>query len=86
MSAPNVEKEPGPAGDAPVPPSPTAAEPEQKKREYKDFAHDEEAPTRAYISMPVIHPLLTRDTLSRRECRYGYSKLWLVALAPVLRY
>ncbi len=36
----NVEKEPGPQADSP------AEEPEKKKREYKDFGHDEEKQTR----------------------------------------
>jgi H+-transporting ATPase len=45
----NVEKEPGPLGDAPeqqAPPTTTA--PEKKKREYKDFGHDEEKATRTF--------------------------------------
>ncbi|KAF8842476.1 plasma-membrane proton-e [Paxillus ammoniavirescens] len=42
MSEPNVEKEPGPQGDE----SAIAQTPfEKKKREYKDFGHDEEKPT-----------------------------------------
>lgn len=44
----NVEKEPGPQGDSPAQPSPTA-EPEKKKREYKDFGHEEEKATRAFF-------------------------------------
>lgn len=49
MSEPNVEKEPGPQGEeSPV----TDAAPDAKrKREYKDFGHEEEKPTRAYFSV-----------------------------------
>jgi hypothetical protein len=36
----NVEKEPGPQADSP------AEEPEKKKREYKDFGHEQEEHTR----------------------------------------
>lgn len=47
MSAPNVEKEPGPQGETPVEtPAPEAVPEEKKKREYKDFGHEEEKPTR----------------------------------------
>jgi H+-transporting ATPase len=42
----NIEKEPGPQGDSPEQ-TPSTPEPEKKKREYKDFGHDEEKPTRA---------------------------------------
>ncbi|KAK1226240.1 hypothetical protein PQX77_010822 [Marasmius sp. AFHP31] len=51
--ATNVEKEPGPQGDSPVNPTPVA-EPEKKKREYKDFEHDNEAPTHANVDMSTI--------------------------------
>lgn len=40
MSAPNFEKEPGPQGEVTE---------EKKKREYKDFGHDEEKPTRMFL-------------------------------------
>ncbi|KAJ8081869.1 hypothetical protein AAF712_004768 [Marasmius tenuissimus] len=52
--ATNVEKEPGPQGDSPVNPTPVAGEPEKKKREYKDFEHDNEAPTHANVDMSTI--------------------------------
>jgi len=43
----NVEKEPGPQGeDSPIAESPSPDE--KKKREYKDFGHDEEKPTRRH--------------------------------------
>lgn len=45
----NIEKEPGPQGDS-TEETPTPSdhnEPEKKKREYKDFGHDEEKPTRS---------------------------------------
>ena len=44
----NIEKEPGPQGESPN--STTPEEPEKKKREYKDFEHDNEKATRASIS------------------------------------
>ncbi|KAF8348510.1 hypothetical protein F5887DRAFT_950386 [Amanita rubescens] len=44
----NVEKEPGPQADSP------AEEPEKKKREYKDFGHDEEQHTHAAVDMSKI--------------------------------
>lgn len=47
----NVEKEAGPTEpvkDTNQPPTPTdAPEPEKRKREYKDFGHEEEKATRA---------------------------------------
>ncbi|KAK7021921.1 hypothetical protein VNI00_017150 [Paramarasmius palmivorus] len=50
--ASNVEKEPGPQGENPTPTANT--EPEKKKREYKDFEHDNEAPTHANVDMSTI--------------------------------
>jgi len=53
MSEPNVEKEPGPQGEKEPGPQITeqasaasSDEPDKKKREYKEFTHDEEKPTR----------------------------------------
>ncbi|TFK48909.1 plasma-membrane proton-e [Heliocybe sulcata] len=51
MSDPIAEKE---AGPAPTNEQPDAAEPEKKKREYKDFGHDEEKPTHANVDMSQI--------------------------------
>ena len=48
--SPNIEKEPGPQGDSPNSTVSPAAEPEKKKREYKDFEHEREKATRAFIS------------------------------------
>jgi H+-transporting ATPase len=48
MSEPNVEKEPGPQGDEPAI---TQTPFEKKKREYKDFGHEEEKPTRMHLSL-----------------------------------
>jgi H+-transporting ATPase len=45
MSNPIAEKEPGPAQE-PVATSTPAADGEKKQREYKDFGHDEEGPSR----------------------------------------
>ena len=48
----NVEKEAGPTEpvkDTNQPPTPTE-EPEKKKREYKDFGHDQEEATRTSSS------------------------------------
>ncbi|KAG6331111.1 hypothetical protein ID866_7978, partial [Astraeus odoratus] len=47
MSAPNVEKEAGPE-------SLVSPAEEKKKREYKDFGHDEEKPTHANVDMSLI--------------------------------
>ncbi|KAF8220413.1 plasma membrane H+-transporting ATPase [Tricholoma matsutake] len=52
----NIEKEPGPQGDS-TEETPTPSdhnEPEKKKREYKDFGHDEEKPTHANVDMSTI--------------------------------
>jgi H+-transporting ATPase len=46
----NVEKEPGPQGDTTPPPTEQAP----KKREYKDFGHEEEKPTHANVDMSTI--------------------------------
>ncbi|KAM6503201.1 hypothetical protein JOM56_000144 [Amanita muscaria] len=46
----NVEKEPGPQGDSPV----SNGVPVKKKREYKDFGHDEEKATHAAVDMSQI--------------------------------
>ncbi|KAI5886906.1 hypothetical protein GGG16DRAFT_92608 [Schizophyllum commune] len=53
--ASNVEKEPGPQGDVP-PAQTTPSEPpvEKKKREYKDFGHEEEKATHAKVDMSTI--------------------------------
>lgn len=49
---PNVEKEAGPQGEeSPVSPTPPDA---KKKREYKDFGHDEQKPTHANVDMSLI--------------------------------
>lgn len=48
----NVEKEAGPQGEeSPVSPTPPDA---KKKREYKDFGHDEQKPTHANVDMSLI--------------------------------
>ncbi|RDB27085.1 ATPase 8, plasma membrane-type [Hypsizygus marmoreus] len=54
MSSNNVEKEPGPQGDSPPQGPSTPTEPEKKKREYKDFGHDEEKATHANVDMSTI--------------------------------
>ncbi|EIM89254.1 plasma-membrane proton-e [Stereum hirsutum FP-91666 SS1] len=55
MSEPIVEKEAGPpAGDTPVAESPAAEVPEKRKREYKDFGHDEVKATHANVDMSQI--------------------------------
>ncbi|TFK70167.1 plasma membrane H+-transporting ATPase [Pluteus cervinus] len=45
----NIEKEPGPQGDSPIEP-----QPEKRKREYKDFGHDETKQTHANVDMSTI--------------------------------
>ncbi|PFH48153.1 hypothetical protein AMATHDRAFT_76881 [Amanita thiersii Skay4041] len=52
MTSPNVEKEPGPQGDPPV--QETRNGPEKRKREYKEFGHDEEKPQHANVDMSKI--------------------------------
>jgi hypothetical protein len=47
MSNNIAEKEPGPAQD-PAPAHTPPVEEEKKKREYKDFGHEEEGPTRMF--------------------------------------
>jgi H+-transporting ATPase len=51
----DIQKEPGPQGDSPVdsPPADTP-EHEKKKREYKDFGHEEEKATHANVDMNTI--------------------------------
>ncbi|PPQ97634.1 hypothetical protein CVT26_002541 [Gymnopilus dilepis] len=51
----NDEKVPGPppAEESPAP-SQNGAEPEKRKREYKDFGHDEHGPTKALVDMDTI--------------------------------
>lgn len=48
MSPPNVEKEAGPES------SPVFPAEEKKKREYKDFGHEEQKPTHANVDMSLI--------------------------------
>ncbi|EPQ52391.1 plasma membrane H+-transporting ATPase [Gloeophyllum trabeum ATCC 11539] len=50
MSEPIAEKEAGPAPTE----QPEAQEPEKRKREYKDFGHEEEKPTHANVDMSTI--------------------------------
>ncbi|KAH8101094.1 plasma-membrane proton-e [Cristinia sonorae] len=61
MSDPTVEKkEAGPPAD-----DPTTAEPEKRKREYKDFGHDETEATHAKVDMDQIQ--LTAEDLYDKE-------------------
>jgi len=48
------EKEPGPQGDSPAQEPSTPTEPEKRKREYKDFGHEEEKATHANVDMSTI--------------------------------
>lgn len=61
---PVAEKEAGPpAADTP---SNGATQPEKKKREYKDFGHETEKPTRTLLSPPLFAPTSLRSaTLPR---------------------
>lgn len=56
----NVEKEAGPTEpvkDTNQPPTPADEQPEKRKREYKDFGHEEEKATRMYSPPPFYaHP------------------------------
>ena len=61
MSQPNVEKEPivekepGPQGESPASETP-ADVPEKKKREYKDFGHEAEKPSRMFTFHSRLNP------------------------------
>jgi H+-transporting ATPase len=59
---PNVEKEPGPPGETSSD-IPSSSIPKGKKREYKDFGHDTEQPTRLSLYFAdlfyLIHALRT---------------------------
>lgn len=57
MSAPGVEKEPGPV-ETPAASTPDAVGPEKKKREYKDFGYGQEAVT----GESRIRPPAVRET------------------------
>lgn len=64
MSSNIAEKEPGPAQD-PAPANTPPVE-EKKKREYKDFAHEEEGPTRMF---PVPFRGKQNGLSSRHRCQ-----------------
>jgi len=49
MSEPTVAKVPGPQAEESL--AITDAPDTKRKREYKDFGHDEEKPTRSYLSL-----------------------------------
>ena len=72
MSAPNVEKEPGPV-ETPAASTPDAVEPEKKKREYKDFGHEQEAATRESRVRPPAARETQRRVNFRCQCRHGYG-------------
>ncbi|KAE9396724.1 plasma-membrane proton-e [Gymnopus androsaceus JB14] len=63
--ASNIEKEPGPQEPTQTPAPSTPEEPEKKKREYKDFGHEEEGPTHANVDMSTIQ--LRAEDLYDRE-------------------
>ena len=75
MSA-NVEKEAGPTEpvkDTNQPPTPTEAEqPEKRKREYKDFGHEEEKATRTYLHYPLYLLFRGADPTPSCRCESGY--------------
>jgi hypothetical protein len=54
MSEPVAEKEAGPASPDNNSQHSSNPEPEKKKREYKDFGHDEEKPTRTFTSLEKL--------------------------------
>lgn len=59
MSAPtNVEKEPGPVVEETPAVATPASEvvPEKRKREYKDFGHEQEKATHANVDMSTVCP------------------------------
>ncbi|KAF8954772.1 hypothetical protein BDZ97DRAFT_1970423 [Flammula alnicola] len=59
----NVEKVPGPEGPSPAP-SHDEVEPEKKKREYKDFGHEQEGPTSWFFRR-----MSSTHALTRSSCR-----------------
>lgn len=64
MSEPVAEKEAGPAQEPATNGADTAAPPEKRKREYKDFGHEEEKATRMcstiFFSIIQSQPRFTR--------------------------
>lgn len=60
----NVEKEPGP--DSPEQAVvETPVDGEKKKREYKDFGHEDEKPTRMFLTLTAV---TVSDLICRRQC------------------
>ena len=55
---PNVEKEPGPPGETSSSDIPSSSIPKGKKREYKDFGHDTEQPTRLSLYVADLFCLI----------------------------
>ena len=68
----NVEKEPGSKGTSPSP----SVEPEKRKREYKDFAHDEDGPTSSYFFFPFFFVLVTDAHIRRGSRRHGHCSFF----------
>jgi hypothetical protein len=71
---PNVEKEPGPQGESPAVETPAADVPEKKKREYKDFGHDEEKPSRMFI-VNSLSKLFSLNYASRPDANVDMSQV-----------
>lgn len=57
MSEPVAEKEAGPAQEPATNGADSTAPPEKRKREYKDFGHEEEKATRMCSTIFFHHPI-----------------------------
>jgi hypothetical protein len=77
----NVEKEPGPQGDVPEKQEGSVTPPteEKKKREYKEFSHDEAKATREFfVVLAVVVIALNNDNATQTPtwiCQpYGFLR------------
>lgn len=51
----NIEKVPGPKADSPAQ-STENVDPEKRKREYKDFGHEQEGPSSTFVFLALPAP------------------------------
>jgi hypothetical protein len=77
---PNVEKEPGPQGEISSSGTPSSDVPEKKKREYKDFGHDSEKPTRMSIHFTIALGLFSLIYAPRPDANVDMSQVCILAV------